>query len=37
MATRIRIVFYSMYGHIYQMAEAVQVRADDATRPHPAQ
>ena len=23
MATKIQIVFYSMYGHVYQLAEAV--------------
>ena len=33
MATRIQIVFYSMYGHIYQMAQAVAegARAVDGT------
>jgi len=27
MATRIQVVFYSMYGHIYKMAEAVAAGA----------
>ena len=27
MATRVQVVFYSMYGHIYQMAEAVAAGA----------
>jgi NAD(P)H dehydrogenase (quinone) len=27
MSARIQIVFYSMYGHIYQMAEAVAAGA----------
>src|SRR5207342_3932639 len=27
MATKIQVVFYSMYGHIYQMAEAVAAGA----------
>jgi len=30
MATRIQVVFYSMYGHIYKMAEAVAEGARDA-------
>lgn len=30
MATRIQVVFYSMYGHIYKMAEAVAAGARDA-------
>lgn len=29
MATRIQVVFYSMYGHVYQMAEAVAAGARD--------
>jgi NAD(P)H:quinone oxidoreductase type IV len=31
MPTRIQVVFYSMYGHIYKMAEAVAVGAREAT------
>jgi multimeric flavodoxin WrbA len=27
MATKMQVVFYSMYGHIYQMAEAVAAGA----------
>ena len=27
MATKIQVVFYSMYGHLYQMAEAVAAGA----------
>lgn len=30
MATRIQVVFYSMYGHIYKMAEAVAAGAREA-------
>lgn len=30
MTTRVHIVFYSMYGHIYKMAEAVAAGARDA-------
>jgi NAD(P)H dehydrogenase (quinone) len=30
MAAKIQVVFYSMYGHIYQMAEAVAAGAQDA-------
>jgi NAD(P)H:quinone oxidoreductase type IV len=30
MATKIQVVFYSMYGHVYQMAEAVAAGARDA-------
>ena len=31
MATKIQVVFYSMYGHIYQMAEAVAAGAREVT------
>jgi hypothetical protein len=27
MATRIQVVFYSMYGHVYRLAEAVSAGA----------
>ena len=27
MATKIQVVFYSMYGHVYKMAEAVAAGA----------
>jgi len=30
MSARIQIVFYSMYGHVYQMAEAVAAGAREA-------
>jgi NAD(P)H:quinone oxidoreductase type IV len=30
MAAKVQVVFYSMYGHIYQMAEAVAAGARDA-------
>jgi NAD(P)H:quinone oxidoreductase type IV len=30
MATRVQIVFYSMYGHVYKMAEAVAAGAREA-------
>ena len=30
MTTRIQVIFYSMYGHIWQMAEAVAKGAKEA-------
>ncbi|MGA7263206.1 MAG: flavodoxin domain-containing protein, partial [Stellaceae bacterium] len=30
MSARIQVIFYSMYGHIHQMAEAVAAGARDA-------
>lgn len=30
MATKIQVVFYSMYGHVYKMAEAVAAGAREA-------
>ena len=30
MPTKIQVVFYSMYGHLYKMAEAVAASARDA-------
>ena len=30
MATKIQVVFYSMYGHIHKMAEAVAAGAREA-------
>ena len=30
MSARVQIIFYSMYGHIYRMAEAVAAGARDA-------
>ena len=30
MATRIQVIFYSMYGHVYQMASAVAAGAREA-------
>ena len=31
MATRIQVVFYSMYGHVYRLAEAVSAGARDVS------
>ncbi|KIF83162.1 NAD(P)H:quinone oxidoreductase [Noviherbaspirillum autotrophicum] len=31
MATKVQVVFYSMYGHIYKMAEAVAAGASEVT------
>jgi len=30
MSAKIKVVFYSMYGHVYQMAQAVAAGAHDA-------
>jgi NAD(P)H dehydrogenase (quinone) len=30
MSAKIQVIFYSMYGHVYQMAEAVAAGARDA-------
>jgi NAD(P)H:quinone oxidoreductase type IV len=34
MATRIKVVFYSMYGHVYKMAEAIAQGADEIPDTH---
>lgn len=31
MATKIHVIFYSMYGHVYRMAEAVAAGAREAS------
>jgi multimeric flavodoxin WrbA len=30
MSAKVQVIFYSMYGHVYQMAEAVAAGARDA-------
>jgi multimeric flavodoxin WrbA len=30
MPAKVQVIFYSMYGHVYQMAEAVAARVRDA-------
>ncbi|GIX27387.1 MAG: hypothetical protein KatS3mg123_1268 [Burkholderiales bacterium] len=33
MTTKIQVVFYSMYGHVYKMAEAVAAGAREVEGP----